>query len=68
MGMRCALKTLKLSIFVSNYIMSKSVLISLLAQGNNGNEILSILDALAADSVSENVSEVSYPTLQPIEF
>lgn len=48
--------------------MSKSVLISLLAQGNNGNEILSILDALAADSVSENVSEVSYPTLQPIEF
>ena len=33
--------------------MSKQVLITLLAQGNTGNEILSILDALAADQVSE---------------
>ena len=33
--------------------MSKQVLLSLLAQGNTGNEILSILDALAADNVSE---------------
>ncbi len=33
--------------------MSKQVLISLLAQGNNGNEILSILDTLAADAVSD---------------
>jgi hypothetical protein len=56
------------SIFVSNYIMSKSVLISMLAQGNNGSEILSILDSIVADSVSEEVSEVNYPTLQPIEF
>jgi hypothetical protein len=54
--------------FVSNYIMSKSVLISMLAQGNNGSEILSILNSIVADSVSEEVSEVNYPTLQPIEF
>ena len=33
--------------------MSKQVLISLLAQGNNGNEILQILDTLAADAVSD---------------
>ena len=33
--------------------MSKSIALSLLAQGNNGNEILSILDALAAESVSD---------------
>jgi hypothetical protein len=32
--------------------MSKSIALSLLAQGNNGNEILSILDALVADNVS----------------
>ena len=46
--------------------MSKSIALSLLAQGNNGNEILSILDAL----VSENVSEQSdnQPTLNEIEF
>ena len=33
-------------------IMSKSVILSLLAQGNTGAEILSILDALVADNVS----------------
>jgi len=33
--------------------MSKSVMLSLLAQGNTGSEILSILDTLAADAVSD---------------
>jgi hypothetical protein len=33
--------------------MSKQVLISLLAQGNNGNEILSILDTLVVDAVND---------------
>jgi hypothetical protein len=46
--------------------MSKQVLISLLAQGNNGNEILSILDTLAADNVSEQSD--NEPTLDVIEF
>jgi len=32
--------------------MSKSVVLSLLAQGNTGNEILSILDAIVSDNVS----------------
>jgi hypothetical protein len=32
--------------------MSNSIALSLLAQGNTGNEILSILDALVADHVS----------------
>ena len=69
MGMRCALKTLNqhtqfLTLFF--FIMSKSMMISMLRQGNTGTEILSILDALT----SENVSEVAdnEPTLNPIEF
>ena len=33
--------------------MSKQVLISLLAQGNTGAEILQILDTLAEDAVSD---------------
>jgi hypothetical protein len=45
-------------------IMSKSIALSLLAQGNTGAEILSILDALVAD----NVSEQSIPTLEEIAF
>jgi len=48
------------------FIMSKQVLISLLAQGNTGAEILSILDALVADNVQQ--SEDNAPTLNPIEF
>ena len=46
--------------------MSKQVLISLLAQGNNGNEILSILESLAADNVSEVAD--SEPTLNEVAF
>ena len=32
--------------------MSKTVMLSMLAQGNTGSEILSILDTLTADNVS----------------
>ena len=46
--------------------MSKSIALSLLAQGNNGNEILSILDALASENVSE--VDVNEPTLNEIDF
>jgi hypothetical protein len=48
------------------FIMSKQVLLSLLAQGNNGTEILSILDAIVADEVSEG--DDSQGTLNPIDF
>jgi len=34
--------------------MTRSVILSLLAQGNNGNEILSILDTLVADVESDS--------------
>ena len=46
--------------------MSKQVLISLLAQGNTGAEILQILDTLADD----NQQAVAYaePTADSIEF
>jgi hypothetical protein len=46
--------------------MSKTVMLSLLAQGNTGAEILSILDTLTSD----NVSEAGYnePTADVIDF
>ncbi|MFZ9617914.1 MAG: hypothetical protein ACO29Y_06365 [Holophagaceae bacterium] len=46
--------------------MSKNVLISLLAQGNTGAEILEILDTLAED----NQQSISYnePTADVIDF
>jgi hypothetical protein len=46
--------------------MSKQVLLSLLSQGNNGNEILSILDAIVSENVEQ--SDDNGPTLNPIEF
>jgi hypothetical protein len=50
--------------------MSKQVMISMLRQGNNGAEILSILDTLTSDSVStsEMTSEGNVPTLEYIDF
>ena len=37
------------------FIMSKSVILSLLAQGNSGTEILTILDMLVESIVEENI-------------
>ena len=56
--------------------MSKSVMLSLLAQGNNGDEILSILDVIAADNVSgfdyiespQLESALGIPTLEEVAF
>jgi len=55
--------------------MSKQVLLSLLAQGNTGSEILSILDALAADNVAGydyikaiRSTVLGIPTLEEIAF
>ncbi len=56
--------------------MSKSVMLSLLAQGNTGTEILSILDTLTSDNVSgfdyiESPmieSALGIPTLEEIAF
>jgi hypothetical protein len=36
--------------------MTLSTVLSLLAQGNNGNEILAILDVLVADIEEENIN------------
>ena len=55
--------------------MSKTVMLSLLAQGNTGSEILSILDTLTADNVAEvadstylSILGQSVPTLAEIAF
>jgi hypothetical protein len=61
--MRCAsIKTLTIhtqTLSLSFVIMSKSVILSLLAQGNSGTEILSILDTLVADIEQENIDDVA---------
>ena len=60
--MRCAsiktltIRTQTLSFFV---IMSKSVILSLLAQGNTGNEILTILDSIVSDIEQENIDDAA---------
>jgi hypothetical protein len=67
--MRCALiKTLTQHTVSNNkqHKMSKSIALSLLAQGNTGSEILSILDALVADNVSEQSD--NEPTLNEVQF
>jgi hypothetical protein len=46
--------------------MSKQVLISLLAQGNTGAEILQILDTLGSEQSSEGA--YNEPTADMIEF
>ena len=67
--MRCApIKTLT-SHTVSNnkqHKMSKSIALSLLAQGNNGSEILSILDVIASENVEQ--SDDNGPTLNEVQF
>ena len=40
---------------LSFFIMSKSVILSLLAQGNTGNEILNILDNIVEHIEQENI-------------
>lgn len=51
-------------------IMSKQVLISMLRKGSNGEEILTILDAITSNSVTEIVDATStnVPTLEEIAF
>ena len=39
--------------------MSKSVILSLLARGNTGSEILTILDSIVADIEQENIDDAA---------
>lgn len=63
-------------ITLSFFIMSKSMMFSLLAQGNTGTEILSILDAIVTDNLSAFdyiespmiESALGIPTLEEIAF
>jgi len=52
--------------FLHFYIMTRSIALSILAQGNTGDEILSILDTLMSDQSAE--VSISEPTADPIEF
>lgn len=48
--------------------MTKELLISQLRQGNNGNDILHILDALCSGMDSSESREDNVPTLDEIQF
>ena len=55
--------------------MTSNLAISLLRQGNNGNQILQILDTLVNDVTHANIedcasyyNEISAPTLQEVQF
>lgn len=50
--------------------MSKQVLISMLRKGSNGEEILTILDAITSNSVTEilDATSTNVPTLDEIAF
>jgi hypothetical protein len=50
--------------------MTKTVAISLLSKGNNGAQILEILDAISQDSEQQSapVNSVAAPTLEALEF
>lgn len=53
--------------FLSFYIMTKDLYISMLRQGQTGADILNILETfVASDDVAETVTAA--PTLQEIEF
>jgi uncharacterized protein (DUF433 family) len=46
--------------------MTRSMMLTMLAQGNTGDDILQILDALTSDDVSEG--DDNGPTLNAIDF
>jgi len=55
--------------------MSNAVALGMLRQGNNGNQILQILDAIVADIEQTNINDcadyynaISYTTGEKIEF
>ena len=67
--MRCAsIKTLTVHTLTNNEQrnMSKTAMLSLLAQGNNGTEILSILDTLVTDTIAS--ADDNEGTLNVIDF
>ena len=61
--------TLTQTTLSNTLIMTKSVMISLLRKGNNGSQILEILDSLASGDNQQQVAQVaSEPTLMELEF
>ena len=55
--------------------MSNTVALALLAQGNTGNEILNLLDAIVSDIEQENINDfvqhavaLNMPTLEEVAF
>lgn len=48
--------------------MTKDVYVSLLRQGNNGNQILEILDSISSGEDGDANSAELNPTLDPIDF
>ena len=61
--------TLTQTTLSNTLIMTKSVMISLLRKGNNGSQILEILDSLVSGANEQQVAQVAAePTLIELEF
>ena len=55
--------------------MTREIAINLLRQGNNGDQLLQILDTVVEDFTSQNIDDaaahyaaISMPTLESVEF
>lgn len=61
--------------FLPEFQMTRDLALSLLRTGNDGNQILQILETLTADVEQENIADaaahyaaISAPTLQEVQF
>jgi hypothetical protein len=55
--------------------MTREIAINLLRQGNNGEQLLQILDTVVEDFTSQNIDDaaqhfaaISMPTMEPVAF
>jgi hypothetical protein len=48
--------------------MTRELALSLLRQGDNGSQIMQILDTLVEGIEQENISNFAAPTAEPIQF
>lgn len=55
--------------------MTREIAINLLRQGNNGEQLLQILDTVVEDFISQNIDDaaqhfaaISMPTMEPVAF
>jgi hypothetical protein len=65
-----ALKVTQFCSLTTFFTMSTDLMVAALRRGQNGNEILAILDAITSgdNDAPSTQSAVAQPTLEPVEF